>query len=37
MFFGVALAKNSSFGFFERWLMCRQKTKCAVCAVGFLH
>src|SRR5690606_39870123 len=28
---------NSSFGFFQRWHCVSAKTKCAVCAVGFLY
>jgi len=28
--------KKQLFWFFQRWLGCRQKTKCAVCALAFL-
>jgi hypothetical protein len=35
MFFHKALAGNCSFGFSMRWLVCRQKTKCAVCVLGY--
>jgi hypothetical protein len=28
--------KKQLFWFFQRWLMFRQKTKCAVCALAFL-
>jgi hypothetical protein len=28
------LAKNGSFGFAKGWLVCRGKTKCAICAAG---
>ena len=32
----LSVGKKQLFWFFQRWLMCRQKTKCAVCAAGFL-
>jgi hypothetical protein len=31
-----SVGKKQLFWFFQRWLMYRQKTKCAVYAVGFL-
>jgi len=31
----LSVGKKQLFWFFQRWLMCWQKTKCAVCAAGF--
>jgi len=35
--FFLSVGKKQLFWFFQRWLCALAKTKCAVCAVGFLY